>query len=114
LIARIWSGAVRNESADQYAEHMRELALPDYAHVPGNRLVVMLRRPVPVGEEFTLVTLWDSIEAMKAFAGDDYERAKFYPPIDDLLVERGEMVNHYTVFATAKLDAADRGFGYAT
>lgn len=104
MIARIWSGAVRSENADQYAGNMRELALPDYAHVPGNRLVVMLRRPVPVGEEFTMVTMWDSLEAIKTFAGDHYERAKFYPPIDDLLVERGEIVHHYTVFATANLD----------
>lgn len=103
MIARIWGGAVRGEDGDRYAKHMREVALADYDAVPGNRLVLMLRRPVASREEFVMVTVWDSFDAIRAFAGDDPERAKFYPGIDDLLVERGEVVEHYDVFGSAKL-----------
>jgi hypothetical protein len=46
----------------------------------------------------------DELVSHRGPSGDDYDQAKFYPPIDDLLIERGEMVDDYTVFATAKLD----------
>jgi heme-degrading monooxygenase HmoA len=57
----------------------------------------MLRRDVGDDTEFLLVTLWDSLDAVKAFAGPDYETAVFYPEDDRYLVERDRAVTHYFV-----------------
>src|SRR4029450_12338871 len=73
MIARIWKGAVRQQDGDAYARYMQETGVAGYAESPGNRGVWMLRRDVDGRTEFVMFTLWDSLEAVKAFAGDDYE-----------------------------------------
>ncbi|MBV8050400.1 MAG: antibiotic biosynthesis monooxygenase, partial [Acidobacteriaceae bacterium] len=65
--------------------------------IPGNCGVWTLRRVAEGKCEFTLISLWDSWDAIKAFAGDDYEKAVFYPEDDQFLIERGPRVLHYEV-----------------
>jgi heme-degrading monooxygenase HmoA len=50
--------------------------------------------------EFTLISLWDSWDAIKAFAGPDPEKAVFYPEDDKFLLERGPRVTHYEVLSS--------------
>ena len=88
MIARVWKEAVRRTDADAYAEHMGGTGIVGYAETPGNRGVWMLRRDLDELTEFVMFTLWDSLDAIRAFAGDDYERAVFYPEDDRFLVER--------------------------
>ena len=57
----------------------------------------MLQRPVGELMEFVTFSLWDSLEAIKAFAGEDYETAVFYPEDDRFLVERDEQCHHWEV-----------------
>lgn len=97
MIARTWTGAVRAEDADAYVEFLHRTGFPEYAATPGNRGVLGLRRVVDGRAEFLLITLWDSEGAVRAFAGDDIERAVFYPGDDHFLIERGERVTHYEV-----------------
>ncbi|MFW6089010.1 MAG: antibiotic biosynthesis monooxygenase family protein [Gemmatimonadota bacterium] len=97
MIARVWTGAVRKTDADEYAEYMRETGLREYRETAGNRGAWMLRRGVGEDTEFMMFTLWDSIEAVKAFAGDDPDRAVFYPKDDRFLVRRDLEVVHYEV-----------------
>lgn len=97
MIARTWKGAVRAEDGDAYAEYMQETGISGYASTPGNRGVWMLRRDLEEKTEFLMFTLWDSLDAVKAFAGDDYEVAVFYPQDDRFLIERDEHSVHYTV-----------------
>jgi heme-degrading monooxygenase HmoA len=59
----------------------------------------MLRRDVDDQTEFVMFTLWDSMDAVKAFAGDQPEVAVYYPEDDRYLIERGEFVSHYEVAA---------------
>ena len=74
MIARIWTGATRDEDADAYAEYMREVAVPGYTNVAGHRTLLMLRRPRGDGStEFTMVTCWDDMESITAFTGPDPE-----------------------------------------
>jgi heme-degrading monooxygenase HmoA len=101
VIARTWRGAVRREDGDAYAQYMRETGVAGYAATPGNRGVWMLRRDLDDRTEFLMVTLWDSIEAVKAFAGDDYQTAVFYPEDDRFLIERDRTATHYEVAAEA-------------
>ena len=97
MIARIWKGAVRQLDGDDYARYMRETGVAEYARTPGNRGVWMLRRDVDDRTEFVMFTLWDSLEAVRSFAGDDYETAVFYPEDDRFLVERDLTATHYQV-----------------
>jgi heme-degrading monooxygenase HmoA len=97
VIARIWKGAVRQEDGDAYASYMQETGVSGYAAVAGNRGVWMLRRDVGDRTEFVMFTLWDSLDAVKAFAGEDYETAVFYPEDERFLVERDLTTTHYEV-----------------
>lgn len=97
MIARSWAGATRAADADAYLEYLRATGLAEYRATPGNRGVVALRRIAGDRAEFLLLTLWDSEEAIRRFAGDDIDRAVFYPEDDRYLVARDEKVRHYQV-----------------
>jgi hypothetical protein len=108
MIARIWTGAVRRADRDEYAEYMRKTGVAGYAATPGNRGTWMLRRDVDVRTEFVMFTLWNSLDAVKTFAGEDYETAIFYPEDDRFLIERDLRVKHYDVaFAPDHTDGGD-------
>lgn len=104
MIARIWRGAVRAGDGDAYADYMRRTGVAGYRATAGNRGVWMLRRDAGELTEFVMFTLWDSLDAVKAFAGDAYETAVFYPEDDRYLVERDRRATHYTVAATDEVN----------
>lgn len=97
MIARTWRGAVRQQDGDAYAAYMRETGLAEYANTPGNRGAYMLRRDDGDRSEFLMVSLWESMEAVRAFAGADVEQAVFYPEDDRFLVDRDLTSSHWTV-----------------
>lgn len=97
MIARIWRGTVRESDQDIYYEYLQKTGLKEYAETPGNRGVHTLRRVADGKCEFLLLTLWDSWEAIKAFAGPDYEQAVYYPEDDKFLLELDPKVSHYEV-----------------
>jgi heme-degrading monooxygenase HmoA len=102
MIARIWRGTVREADQDAYYEYLKKTGLKEYAATPGNRGVFTLRR-VANGEcEFFLLTLWESWDAIKAFAGPDYAKAVYYPEDDRFLVDRGPQILHYEVLSSPK------------
>lgn len=97
MIARTWHGRVLRAKAPAYEEYLRATGLPDYARTPGNRGVYLLRRDEGDVTHFTTLTFWESFDAVRAFAGAEYERAKYYPEDDDYLLEREPFVTHYSV-----------------
>ncbi len=97
MIARLWRGAVRRDDGDAYAEYIERTGVAGYRSTPGNRGVTMLRRDVDDRCEFLVLSLWDSIDAIKAFAGEDYETAVFYPEDERFLLERDEKSSHWDV-----------------
>ena len=97
VIARIWRGAVRAADADAYVAYIEETGLREYRETPGNRGAWLLRRDDGDRTEFVTFTLWDSLDAIRAFAGDDVETAVYYPEDDRYLVERDVTVKHYEV-----------------
>jgi heme-degrading monooxygenase HmoA len=99
MIARTWRGAVRAEDADAYVEYLEETGLSEYRATPGNQGVYGLRRIDGDRCEFLLVTLWDDMDAVRAFAGDESETAIFYPEDDRYLVDRDLVSYHYEVVA---------------
>jgi heme-degrading monooxygenase HmoA len=101
MVARIWRGVVRGEDGDAYAAYMGETGLAGYLATAGNRGAWMLRREDGDRTEFVMFTLWDSLEAIRGFAGDDVETAVYYPEDDRFLLERDLTVKHYDVADSA-------------
>ena len=99
MIARIWTGATRTRDAAAYQEYMSRVAMPGYAEVAGNRMVLMLRRDRDDDRsEFTMVSLWEDLEAVRRFTGPQVETAVFYPEDERFLVERDPVARHHAVY----------------
>ena len=97
MIARIWRGRTRAAQADAYLTYLEATGLKDYAATPGNRGVRVLQRMEGDEAEFLLITFWDSLDAIRAFAGPDIETAVYYPEDDAYLLGREPTVAHYEV-----------------
>ena len=99
MIARVWHGMVKKEDFKEYEEFMRERAVPDYKGTKGFIKLIFLKRLEGDIGHFTLITFWGNLEVIKNFAGEDYEKAKYYPEDKKYLFEFEEKVTHYEVFA---------------
>ena len=97
LISRHWHGAVPAAKGDAYAAYLRRTGVTDCRATPGNRGVEVLRRTVGDETHFVFISFWDSMDAIRAFAGDDVERARYYPEDRDYLLELEPGVTHYEV-----------------
>jgi heme-degrading monooxygenase HmoA len=97
MIARTWHGRVPTAKADAYEAVLHRTGLADIAATPGNRGLLLLRRTERGVTHFLLTSLWESEQAIKRFAGDDYARAHYYDEDDDFLLEREEFVTHHEV-----------------
>ena len=97
VIARTWRGWTKREDADAYAAYIEETGIREYKETPGNRGAWILRRDDGERTEFVTLSFWDSLDAVKGFAGDDIERAVFYPEDDGFLVDREVTVKHWEV-----------------
>ena len=95
MVARTWRGWTRSEDADEYGAYIAETGLRAYRETPGNRGAWIMRRDEEGRTEFVTLSFWDSLEAIRAFAGDDLERAVYYPEDDRFLVEREDRVKHW-------------------
>ena len=75
MIARIWHGYTKPENADAYEAMLKPEPLPGLSRVKGYSGSYVLRRPVGHEVEFITILLWDSIDALRAVTGPDYETA---------------------------------------
>ena len=99
MISRHWCGIVRRELANTYVEHLQTETFPTIRTLRGFVSASILRRDVPQGVEFLVVTQWASLDAIRAFAGDDVETAVVPQKAQDLMVEYDRRVRHYEVVA---------------
>jgi hypothetical protein len=97
MIMREWRGRVPRGKTAAYLEFLRTKAIRDYAATPGHRGTWFLVDEGPEVSEFVLLTLWESREAIRAFAGDDISRARYYPEDPEFLLEMPERLRHYEV-----------------
>ncbi len=98
MITRIWHGKTKAVHAEIYLKYLQETGLKDYIETPGNISAKVLRQIDGDECHFYTVTEWDSIESIKKFAGEDFERARYYPEDEKYLLEFEETVNHYETF----------------
>lgn len=99
MIARIWHGTVQKRNYETYTDFLKAVAIPDYRKTAGFEKLTFLRRLEGDIGHFTLITFWENLEVIKNFAGQNYEKAKYYPEDDDFLLEYEEKVVHHEVFA---------------
>ena len=97
MVVRMWHGRVPAAKAKAYREFVNHRAIPDYRSVPGNLSALILERAEGEVTHFVTLTLWDSIDAIRLFAGDDIEQAKYYPEDREFLLEYEPRVVHYKV-----------------
>ena len=101
MIVRIWHGRTTRAKADRYERFLIERAIPDYRSTPGNLDVSILRRDEGDVSHFLTVTRWESEDAIRAFAGPDLLKAKYYPEDREFLLEFEPQVQHYRIAASS-------------
>jgi len=97
MIARTWHGVTPETKADAYLEYLHETGIREYRQTPGNRGVFVLVRREAGRAEFLVLSLWDSYDAIRRFAGPDIERAVFYPRDREYFLEMDPSASHYDV-----------------
>jgi heme-degrading monooxygenase HmoA len=97
MIARIWRGMTPELKADHYFNYLMATGVKDYRETKGNQGVLVLRRVHDEHAEFVLISLWDSWDAIRQFAGDDVEKAVYYPEDPEYLLALEPKVEHYEV-----------------
>src|SRR5262245_11389303 len=98
MIARLWRGAASTRAdADAYQRHVTKTVFPALAAIRGHRGARVLRREDAGRTEFLVMTFWDSMDAIRKFAGDRPERAVVEPEARAVLSEFDDFVRHYEV-----------------
>ena len=98
MITRMWHGKTRIEDSDNYLHFLEKTGIKDYKNTPGNISAEIWRREEGDICHFWTVTKWDSYGSIKKFAGDDYEKARYYADDKKYLLEFEEEVIHYETF----------------
>jgi heme-degrading monooxygenase HmoA len=99
MISRHWRGLAKASSAEAYVQHLRSETLPALAAIAGVAGASILRRALADGVEFVVVTQWDSLDAIHAFAGRNAEDAVVPAQVQAMMVEYDRVVRHYEVVA---------------
>ena len=95
MITRIWRGWARSDQADRYERHYRSEVVATLGQVPGFRGARLLRRRIGEETEFVSLTLFDDLDAVRGFAGPDYETAVVAEEAREVLIRFDERVRHY-------------------
>ena len=102
MISRHWTGICKRDRADAYIHHLKSETLPLLTTVEGFVRASILKRNVEGGTEFQIVTVWESLEAIKSFAGEDTEAAVVPLVAQAMMVEYDKRARHYEVVLTTR------------
>ena len=98
MILRRWTGRIRTADEAEYRKYIVDTGGSDYTSTPGNLGWQMLFRDLGDGtSEVTTLSWWTGLDVIKGFAGEDYERARYYPEDDRFLLDRPPNVDHFRV-----------------
>jgi len=99
VIMRTWYGKVPTDKADAFEAYLKETGVVDIPGTSGNQSMYAIRRRLGELTEFGVISLWDSEESIRAFAGGDPRRFRYYPRDAEFLVEMPSIADHYEVIA---------------
>jgi heme-degrading monooxygenase HmoA len=97
MIARIWRGVTLDSKSDEYLDYVKRTGVRDCRATAGNRGVWVLRKVADGHAEFLFVSLWESFDAIRKFAGAEIEKAVYYPEDEKFLLQFDPNVAHYEV-----------------
>jgi heme-degrading monooxygenase HmoA len=97
VVSRHWRGLAKPAFAEAYVDHLKSETFPAIRQLPGFLNASILRRTVPEGVEFLVVTDWASLDAIRAFAGHRVEEAVVPAKVHDMMVDYDRHVRHYEV-----------------
>ncbi|MDQ1472148.1 MAG: hypothetical protein QOJ99_3628 [Bryobacterales bacterium] len=100
MIARIWSGYTKPENADAYEAMLKPELMPGIGSIPGYKSSYLLRKQAGNEVEFVTIMLWDSLDAIRAFTGQDYEASVIPEDRRKYLSRHDVKAEHYDVAAT--------------
>ncbi|HXY11119.1 MAG TPA: antibiotic biosynthesis monooxygenase [Terriglobales bacterium] len=111
MIARIWQGRTRPGMGKSYFAYLQETGVKGYRATEGFRDLIVLTREIGNATEYVLITFWESMEAIRLFAGPEPERAVYYPEDDRYFPEeeRQPYVRHYEVCDRGAVGLLSRG-----
>lgn len=102
MIVRLWRGRVPAAKAAEYVEYQKEVGPPGYRKVPGNLGIYLLGRDLGEHYEVAFLTLWESWDAIREFAGEPIEKATYYERDFEFLVDPPEEVEHFEVLEATR------------
>ena len=97
MISRHWTAVLKPEKEELYLQHLKSETFPQLARIPGFVRATVLSRPMEEGVEFRVVTVWESLEAVREFAGPNAEAAVVPSTARELMVRFDPRVVHYDV-----------------
>ena len=100
MIVRSWSGRARKDGAQRYVAHARTAVFAHLATLAGHRGALVLTEERDADVAVTVLTFWDSMDAVRAFAGSDPNAAVVEPEAEAALIDYDRTVRHFEVAAS--------------
>lgn len=97
MIARMWRGSALPEKADDYVKHLEMSVLPELREIDGFQGIQLMRKDSSETVEFIVLTFWESMNAIRKFAGEDAEVAVVAPAAPPFFREYDQKVKHFEV-----------------
>jgi heme-degrading monooxygenase HmoA len=97
VVARIWHGTTLTSKADEYYAYLVEAGIKKIEAIPGNLGAQVLRRTNGNKTEFTVISYWESRDAIRKFAGNDIEKVRPLPRDNEYLIKPETTVRHFDV-----------------
>jgi heme-degrading monooxygenase HmoA len=97
MIARVWQGFAIRERVDDYVKHLQQSVVPELRQIDGFKGIYLLRRESSDDVEFMVMTLWESMDAIRKFAGENPEVAVVAPAARVLFREYDAKVKHFEI-----------------
>jgi len=97
MVARIWKGYTSFENADAYEDFLKTEFMPavEKKNIPGYKKFQLLRKEDKDEVSFITIMWFENIEQIKAFAGEDYEKAVVHPTAQALLRRYDSHSGHF-------------------
>lgn len=95
MISRHWKGVAKKERANDYVHHLKTSTFKQIGKISGFISAKILTREIEEGTEFLIITEWDSLEAIKQFAGTSFDTAVVPKVVQDIMISYDSKVRHY-------------------
>ncbi len=97
MVVRVWRGQATRENAPAYYRHVTGKVFPELKEIAGHKGAYLLQRETAAGVEFLAVTMWESLDSIRAFAGNDAETAVVEPAAQAVLSDFDDFARHFTM-----------------